>query len=249
MGRFSEFFGEKIPRDHCSDVIMGSMASEITSLTIVYSTVYSSKKTSKLRVTGLCEENSPVTGEYPAQRASNAENVSIWWRQYVHKIRSWYCRHKASDIALEYNTILNALTGDLYGAFFWVLWRKDIARSLQWRHNGLHGVWNHQPQDCLLNGLYRCRSKETSKLRLTGLCEGNLPMTGEFPAQRASNAENISIWWRHHVHKIRAWYRRHKASDIALEYNTILNALTGDPRGVFLSSLEKRYREIIAVTS
>ena len=40
--------------------------------------------------------------------------------------------------------------------------------------------------------------KETSKLRATGLCEGNSPVTGEFPAQRASKAENVSIWWRHH---------------------------------------------------
>ena len=29
------------------------------------------------------------------------------------------------------------------------------------------------------------------------LC-GNSPWTGEFPAQMASNAENVSIWWRHH---------------------------------------------------
>ena len=36
-----------------------------------------SKKTSKLRVIALCEGNSPVTGEFSAQRASNAENVSI----------------------------------------------------------------------------------------------------------------------------------------------------------------------------
>ena len=51
-----------------NDVIMSTMASKITSLTIVYSTVYSRcrpKKTSKLRVTGLCEGNSPVTGEFP----------------------------------------------------------------------------------------------------------------------------------------------------------------------------------------
>ena len=41
------------------------------------------KKTSKLRITGLCEGNSPVTGEFPAQRASNAKNVSIWWCHYV----------------------------------------------------------------------------------------------------------------------------------------------------------------------
>ena len=55
-----------------NDVIRSAMASQITSLTIVYSTIYSrrrSKKTSKLRVTGLCEGNSPVTGEFPAQRA------------------------------------------------------------------------------------------------------------------------------------------------------------------------------------
>ena len=39
---------------------------------------------------------------------------------------------------------------------------------------------------------------KTSKLRATGLCEGNAPVTGEFPAQRASDAENVSIWWRHH---------------------------------------------------
>ena len=68
---------------------MRAMASQITSLTIVYSTVYSrhrSKKTSKLRVTSLCEGNSPVTGEFPAQRASNAENVPIWWRHHGHPV-------------------------------------------------------------------------------------------------------------------------------------------------------------------
>ena len=34
--------------------------------------------------------------------------------------------------------------------------------------------------------------------RVTGLCPGNSPVTGEFPAQKASDAENISIWWRNH---------------------------------------------------
>ena len=65
---------------------MSTMASQITSLAIVYSTVYSrrkSKKTFKLRVTGLCAGISPVTGEIPTQRASNAENVSIWWRHHA----------------------------------------------------------------------------------------------------------------------------------------------------------------------
>ena len=56
----------------------------------------------------------------------------------------------------------------------------------------------YQPHDCVLNCSFRRRSKETSKLRVTGLCAGNSPVTGEFPAQMASDAENIFIWWRHH---------------------------------------------------
>ena len=70
--------------------------------------------------------------------------------------------------------------------------------SLQWRHNGRDGVLHHQPHDCLLNRLFRHRSKKTSNIRVTGLCAGNSPVTGEFSTQMASNAENVSIWWRHH---------------------------------------------------
>ena len=70
--------------------------------------------------------------------------------------------------------------------------------TLRWRHNGHGGVSNHQPHHCLLNRLFGCRSKKTSKLCVTGLCVGNWPGTGEFPAQMTSNAENFSIWWRHH---------------------------------------------------
>ena len=69
---------------------------------------------------------------------------------------------------------------------------------LQWRHNGSDGVSNHERLDCLLNHLFRRRSKETSKLRITGPCEGNSQVNGEFPAQKASDVENVSIWWRHH---------------------------------------------------
>ena len=66
-------------RNHYDDVIMVAMASQITSLTNVYSNVYSGrlKKTSKLRVTGLCAGNLPVTGGFPAQMASNAKNVHL----------------------------------------------------------------------------------------------------------------------------------------------------------------------------
>ena len=89
------------------------------------------------------------------------------------------------------------------GLFYWCIYvspdQDNLTLTLQWRHNERDGVSNHQPHDCLLNHLFRRRSKNTSKLRLTGLCEGNSPVTGEFPTQRASNAENVSISWRHHI--------------------------------------------------
>ena len=48
----------------------------------------------------------------------------------------------------------------------------QLAPPLQWRHNERDGVSNHQPHDCLLNRLFRRRSKKTSKLRVTGLWRG-----------------------------------------------------------------------------
>ena len=74
---------------------------------------------------------------------------------------------------------------------------KACVRTLQWHQNDRDGVSNHEHHNCLLNHLFRRRSQKTSKLRVSGLCEGNSPVTGEFHAQRASNAENVSIWWRH----------------------------------------------------
>ena len=78
----------------------------------------------------------------------------------------------------------------------------DSPPSLQWRHNEQDSVPNHQRLDCLLNLLFRRRSKTTSKLPVAGLCEGNSPVIGEFPAQRASYAENASIGWRHHAWRL-----------------------------------------------
>ena len=76
--------------------------------------------------------------------------------------------------------------------------RYPLGSSLRWRQNGRDSVSNHQPHDCLLNRLFRRRSKKTPKPRVTGLCVGNTPGTGEFPAQMDSYAENVSIWWHHH---------------------------------------------------
>ena len=51
-----------------------------------------------------------------------------------------------------------------------------LFTPLQWRHNEHDGASNHRRLYCLLNRLFRCRSKETSKLRVIGLCVGTSPV-------------------------------------------------------------------------
>ena len=89
----------------------------------------------------------------------------------------------------------------------------ETTLPLRWHHNGRGSVSNHQPHDCLLNPLFGRRSKITSKLHVTGFCAGNSPLTGEFPAQRASNVENFSIWWRHHDCNVASHWLVHTQND------------------------------------
>ena len=89
------------------------------------------------------------------------------------------------------------------------IWRVDL---LFWRHNGRDGVSNHQPHDCLLNRLFRRRSKKTSKLRVTGLCAGNSPETAHFPWSAPSLYLNQ---WKLFVNSLRpSLDRRPFADDI-----------------------------------
>ena len=119
----------------------------------------------------LCAGNSPVTGKFPSQRASYAEFwclIDVGQSKWLNKPSIWW--------------------------WFETLWRqlwRQIVMTLQWRHNGRDGVSNHQHHDCLLNRLFRRRSKKTSKLLVTGLYAGKSPGTGEFPAQMASNADDV----------------------------------------------------------
>ena len=78
-------------------------------------------------------------------------------------------------------------------------WEHRFVWTLHWRHNGHGGVSNHQPHGCLLHRLFRRISKKTSKAPRQLPLWGEFTGTGEFPAQRASNAENGSISWRHHA--------------------------------------------------
>ena len=53
--------------------------------------------------------------------------------------------------------------------------------SLQERPNERYGVSNHRHPDCLVSRLFRRTSTKTSKLRVTGLCEWNPPVTAHSP--------------------------------------------------------------------
>ena len=61
-----------------------------------------------------------------------------------------------------------------------------VPYTLEW-----YSVTNHRRLDGLLNRLFRRRAKKISKIRVTGPCVGNSPVASEFPAQRASNAEDV----------------------------------------------------------
>ena len=128
---------------HYPDVIMGAMASQITSLTIVYLTFYSGadqrKQQSSLSlafVRGIHRWPVNSLHKWP----SNAENVSIWW-----------CHH---DEVMQP-----------------CLYFKDSG--------GIFFAATH-----LVSGrLFRHRSKETSKFRISGFCVGNSPVTCDFSTQ------------------------------------------------------------------
>ena len=136
--------------------------------------IRSERKTSKLRVTGLCARNCPVPDEFPAQMASNAENVSIWWHH--HDMVRGNCSGR---------TWLLLTTGLSHGPL-WVFWRKmpsDNGTSLccknfaskcplQWCHNECDGVSNNRRFDCMLTRLFRRTPKKTSNIPVTGIFQG-----------------------------------------------------------------------------
>ena len=124
-------------------------------------------------------------------------NITVWYNSF--NIRVYFTGLK--------HTQLRAIPNLQGGPFY----------SLQWRHNDRNGVSNHHRLHWLLKDLFGRKSKKTSKLRITGLCAGKSPVTDEFPAQKASDAENVSIWWRHHEHGlilILAWISTRMASKV-----------------------------------
>ena len=80
---------------------------------------------------------------------------------------------------------------------WWFDVRKLLLVTLHWRHNDHDSVSNHQPHGCLLNRIQTQIIVNIKAPRHWSFC-GEFTGTGEFPAQRANYAENVSTWWRHH---------------------------------------------------
>ena len=128
---------------------------------------------------------------------SQRNKISVWSNDMGFRFSRWKAGHIFSLKQAPDQMVTSILDKCmLHSRFHCHQWL--VHKALQWHHNGRGGISTHQYHHCLLNRLFRCRSKITSKLRVTGLCAGNSPVTGEFPAQIASYAENVSIWWRHH---------------------------------------------------
>ena len=132
--------------------------------------------------------NSPVTGEFPSQRPVKrsfevffslrlkkrlSKQSRGWW--FETPSRSLWCHCNAKNFSTE-----------VANPWKWISW---IICTLQWRHNEHDGVSKHRRIVCLLIRFFRRRSKKRSKLRVTGLYEGNQPVTGRFPSPRVGNVE------------------------------------------------------------
>ena len=115
---------------------------------------------------------------FPSQRDCNIEIL-------------WFLNCQYEQAVCQQRVIGDALT--LFWRYCNNMEQYGSIVSLYWSYNERHGVSSHRRLDSLPNRLSRRRSKKTLKLRVSGLCDRLLP------SQRASNTENVFIWWRHHV--------------------------------------------------
>ena len=105
---------------HYDDVIMTTVASQITSLTVVYSTVCSDadqrKHQSYASLAFVWEITE--TGEFPAQTASYAENVSIWWRHHVFEKKMSPFKHSKMDALMGWFHTSSVYVGNVVYTWF-----------------------------------------------------------------------------------------------------------------------------------
>ena len=167
---------------------MTMMASQITSLTVVYSTVYSDADQRNIKAPRhwpLCGEFTG-TGEFPAQRASYAENVSIWWRHHVLFISNVYAYITWFIYLVQHTT---------YGI---------ICKQMpwQWRHMRVMSP-NSLVTRLFVQQFAQINNKRSTKAPHYWPFMRRICLTGAFLSQKAtSNEECVSIPWQH-VHDVR----------------------------------------------
>ena len=131
----------------------------------------------------LCAGNSLVNSPHKGQwhGALVIYLISALNKQLSKQPRGWWFQTPSRPLLRHYNVMASHRTCD--NPLPLVILTKisenirghKASMTLHWRHNDHDSVSNHQPHGCLLNHLFRRRSKETSKLRVTGLCVGNSP--------------------------------------------------------------------------
>ena len=129
----------------------------------------------------------------PPHTVTRSQWVNCYVAQRGNKLFVWKIDFRLYQ-RLPPEFLMRMIHDDPHSGTAWEQLQHYLPFALQWRHNEHDSVPNHQPHHCWLNRLFRRRSKKKLKLRVTGLCAG----TGEFPAQMASNAENVSISLRLH---------------------------------------------------
>ena len=140
-------------------------------------------------------------------------------------------------------------------------WQSRSLVSLQWRHNERDGVSNHKPYDCLLNRLFRRRSKKTSKLRVTGLCGGNLPIFFEhtlivstvlwlihhliWPSTQRRDKNVSPSYWKYYATSLKTpniyvniWITMH--CDVTILWSTLFNGIRADLSGTLINAMATR---------
>ena len=123
--------------------------------------------------------------------ADKSKSGPHWYKVYIRNVCILYTC--VADL------IFHSMVSTIYMITYWIAILVNYFDAFVNSHcNDVmisDGVSNHRHLDCLLNRLFRRRLEEASKIRVTGLCEGNPRATGGFPSQIASNTENVSIWW------------------------------------------------------
>ena len=184
---------------HYDDVIITTIASQITSLTVVYSTVYSDADQRKLQssaslafVGGIHRDRwSPRTKGQLRGKCFHLMTSSCLWRKSTGPpATDGFPSQKGPAIHI----LLPNDSGLLVGAML----KTDVCLMFQ-GSRGIHDFVFQRSHDAIMCPLVSLQWRHNG-------CDG----VRWIPAQMASNAENVSIWWGHH--DIVWLVRRHQSS-------------------------------------